>query len=177
MTTKHTDENCRVTFCDECLARIKSLKGQADRMHQKGTTKTSEDEYQKLQQIYLDWHDGKRPMSGFIRELQKDINKNYRPITTNSSIDLKDLIAQNISHAIQGVQEYKQKDIEDYYRNRGEWMYLMTERIMEAVESQTRSVTAIKEAIDHVAIDGVGLHDEQIEQLLAALQLDEGGVK
>lgn len=127
--------------------------------------------------------------------IQEYIAQNYRPITQNKSQDeLRTIIAQNISHAIQGVKEYPQKDIEDYYRNRGQWVDLMTERIMAAVESQTRSVTAIKEAIGedevvdiHPQTDGTAYivdtysipahHRNQFRaQIRAALQLDEGDV-
>lgn len=28
------------------------------------------DNYQKIQSIYLDWHDRRRPLSGFVREIE-----------------------------------------------------------------------------------------------------------
>lgn len=38
----------------------------------------SDEQYQALQAIYLTWHDGKRPLSGFIREVQAIIAEKER---------------------------------------------------------------------------------------------------
>lgn len=38
----------------------------------------SDEQYQALQAIYLTWHDGKRPLSGFIREVQAFIAEKER---------------------------------------------------------------------------------------------------
>jgi hypothetical protein len=43
---------------------------------------TSQDEqYAELQRIYLDWHHGKRPLSGYIHELDDYITAHYTPKT------------------------------------------------------------------------------------------------
>jgi len=36
---------------------------------------SSDEQYQELQALYLKWHNGKRPLSGFIREQQALIER------------------------------------------------------------------------------------------------------
>jgi hypothetical protein len=50
------------------------------------------DEYQQIQRIYLDWHNGKRPMSGFIRELQQFQEQREQAARLEYAVGLKAFI-------------------------------------------------------------------------------------
>lgn len=50
-----------------------------------------------------------------------------------ANTDLRTQIEQHISFAIQGTQEYKPKDITDYYANKAKWVAAMADAIMQLV--------------------------------------------
>jgi hypothetical protein len=50
------------------------------------------DEYQQIQRIYLDWHNGKRPMSGFIRDIQHLQYQRDQAARLKYAVDLKAFI-------------------------------------------------------------------------------------
>ena len=44
-------------------------------------------QYQELQRIYLDWHDGKRPLSGFIKAIQQHETRSNRLAVVTARIN------------------------------------------------------------------------------------------
>jgi len=60
----------------------------------------TDEEYQKLQSIYLSWNQGRRPLSGYIRELQELLREEYQRGYDARNVELIEEIASSMTEQV-----------------------------------------------------------------------------